>query len=46
MEAISKYYLEDGHLEGIDNYTSDSTEQIEFHCFMKTILRDWNHLLG
>lgn len=27
MEAISKYYLEDGHLEGIDNYTSDSTEK-------------------
>lgn len=27
MEAILKYYLEDGHLETINNYTSDSKEK-------------------
>ena len=27
MEAISKFYLEDGHIEGIDNYTEDSKEK-------------------
>lgn len=27
MEAISRYYLEDGHLESIDNYTNDTTEK-------------------
>lgn len=26
MEAILKYYLEDGHLESLENYTNDSTE--------------------
>lgn len=27
MEAILKYYLEDGHLEKIDNYTNDTSEK-------------------
>ncbi len=27
MEAISKYYLEDGHLEPIKNYTNDSLDR-------------------
>ena len=27
MEAISKYYLEDGHLESIKNYTNDSLDR-------------------
>ncbi|MBE6052831.1 MAG: aminotransferase class IV [Clostridium sartagoforme] len=27
MEAILKYYLEDGHLEPVKNYTSDSLEE-------------------
>lgn len=27
MEVVSKYYLEDGHLESISNYTKDTTEK-------------------
>ncbi|WP_411170306.1 aminotransferase class IV [Clostridium sp. MB05] len=27
MEAILEYYLEDGHLESINNYTNDTTEK-------------------